>query len=1281
MATLKLDEITTQYRSFVNDQVLTADQLNTIIDYFEDQHRLTRVCLSGVGIVCGLDVSLKSNKITVSSGCGITTDGDLIKYQGATYTHFRPFKDEDAGYSKFKNIAAIEELILANDDDANANNTLSKLNALTDKVVVLYLENFAKEQTPCTGVNCDTQGQEQVANIRMLLLDKTEVEQLNTTDEIFTKHDVIEQFLDLPKIPVKRLILTPKNTTDYVNLMGGYTTAINGNPSPLAQLETGLISLFLEFNQLLQLPNAQNKLNEILSRLDTVFDFAGKNIPLDIQYRYDFVKDMIATYETIKQLLYQLRLYCCTSESAFPKHLLLGELSTANEYFSFRHAFYPSPIIPEGVKTHLEVVSLLDKMHQMATQFQSLSLAEIKITPSKKAIHDLSTRAIPFYYKSTEKLLKSWNFNKAQRYDHLTHLSYNAPTYAAGNDPIVNPLSYTIDNHDFYRIEGHLGRDYFDALEAVNLLKEENGLAFDVKVLSINETLETIDPEKYSCHFDDLNTILLAFLKEQECLYQDMTDFFSAFSTKVPGTNARAKKTKQAHEVSEEMVDTRATEFLKENVEIKFREQEVRGMEMVRSNYPIEYYTSQNYAYQPLEVVNESIRDEEGLLGVIIKEAIIANNDREPETIIRDVEQMTSAIPEVQAMEPAIRQMTVNLPAELIIYSRATSRLIPTQITEITETRISQLIQSQRDLCELVDKYQEAVNTQLYGANSTYQRQGFESRLELLLNQMTVNCCAAEKIKILMDDITKRKIEILSQKTLSKFVENHPGLDHQAGVAPGGTFIMVYMGADEVSEEAGNSQEIFDRFKDLKEVIAKGEQLLKVASKPEKEFQKNTPISRNMRMITARESATPNKEIVSKEASAKEILNEMDLQRANELLGRAGNTKANIAVNTVVADFCLPYLCCSDCAPINFIIPAKPVSLRLPSAHVCLEKDTQPLLFEVVPADGEVTADVPSGLSSGVTKNNDDKFVFDPTILDPSLYGAEIKFLVNGQITDATITVFLKPEFDYSTGAPSPSKDGLSVKVTFTTDSSKLPAGVRYEWDFGDKTVPANRFDENPTHIYDLRGIKDETITFNTQLTVTNGRCSHSVPHDLTIEIMIPELNIPAEVCYDMSSEESLEVPYQITPKSGELKTVFSVKYLTINKNSIVIEPGFNDYDKIIAFTIDGREVAQTLTVRKRPFLMIRTQPTSLVFDKQNQVTVQFNPENQNNYNEALYSYRWLFGDGSKGKTRNPKHTYTAPQGTKPGEVVTFDVELTLLGGSCEDLKFPLTIEVLKREG
>ena len=49
----KLDNITTQYRKFNVNQALTEGQLNEFIDYFEDQDRLSRTRLNGVGVGCG----------------------------------------------------------------------------------------------------------------------------------------------------------------------------------------------------------------------------------------------------------------------------------------------------------------------------------------------------------------------------------------------------------------------------------------------------------------------------------------------------------------------------------------------------------------------------------------------------------------------------------------------------------------------------------------------------------------------------------------------------------------------------------------------------------------------------------------------------------------------------------------------------------------------------------------------------------------------------------------------------------------------------------------------------------------------------------------------------------------------------------------------------------------------------------------------------------------------------------------------------------------------------
>ena len=81
----KLSTITPTYHSFTKDQLLTHNDLNEVINYFGDQDRLSRICLSGVGIVCGFKVSREQNRggsefIKITQGSGLTTDGDLMHF-------------------------------------------------------------------------------------------------------------------------------------------------------------------------------------------------------------------------------------------------------------------------------------------------------------------------------------------------------------------------------------------------------------------------------------------------------------------------------------------------------------------------------------------------------------------------------------------------------------------------------------------------------------------------------------------------------------------------------------------------------------------------------------------------------------------------------------------------------------------------------------------------------------------------------------------------------------------------------------------------------------------------------------------------------------------------------------------------------------------------------------------------------------------------------------------------------------------------------------------------
>ena len=87
------------YPIFEKDQVVTADQLNSIIRYFSRQQRITRSKIIGVGIICGLEVKYDSTKacITITKGCAISSIGDILYYpDDITFSKYKPFLDEKA---------------------------------------------------------------------------------------------------------------------------------------------------------------------------------------------------------------------------------------------------------------------------------------------------------------------------------------------------------------------------------------------------------------------------------------------------------------------------------------------------------------------------------------------------------------------------------------------------------------------------------------------------------------------------------------------------------------------------------------------------------------------------------------------------------------------------------------------------------------------------------------------------------------------------------------------------------------------------------------------------------------------------------------------------------------------------------------------------------------------------------------------------------------------------------------------------------------------------------
>ncbi|WP_299260783.1 hypothetical protein [uncultured Aquimarina sp.] len=1148
MATIRLEEITTQYRSFVDDQVLTAEQLNTIIEYFEDQHRLTRVCLSGVGIVCGLDVTfIENTSITVSDGCAVTTDGDLIKYLAKMYTHTKPFEDKDANYSKFIGISDIHELLTTEESQSTEASVLNTLDDIADKVVVLYLENFAKEETPCTSTDCDTQGKEQVANIRMLLLSKNDVKTISnkTNDPIFDKHNNIKKSINLPEIFVKRVILKNEyvlgnlrnavisknsNTADYFKLKKSYHDIIK-NTSVITDLKVGITRLFTDFKTLLDTDSlAVNSSTIINNRIDSIFNFKIINIPLDIQYRYDVLKDVVNTYNEIKCLLFDLRVICCPDKNSFPKHLLLGELAPASTYLECRHSFYPSPILSHGKEKWEEIRNLIVKIYYMLQEYNITQSAftDIKVTPSLDYNTSLSKRSIPYYYSTSKNLIENWDYIKTRKYEEDQNLGYRSSNLS-NIDPIQNPLDYNIDGNDFYRIEGHLGKDYRTAIKDLDTIKNEKGLAFDIKVLSIDETLESLDLSDYKCQFEDLNAVLKAWRAEQNCLNANVAKFFSGFSTKDKGRHKYYKVDSFEAAASSGLVSEQP--IVSERIllsPITPITSRAASIDTVALNASFREIGGFQTVYDVDTVVADNIIKEEDVLGKVIDKAFREKPEGSAEDIIAVIKKDIDEDPVISTWEAEVRDVAINQPAEILAHTKVATRYIPNSVEEMDVQRINDYKITIASLCEKVEAYKKKTTGLLYAESTNYRRAGFEQQYALLLNQLSINCCAAEKIEILLDEIQKRKEEVLSQKLLSKFVEKHSGLEHKAGVKPGGTFVMVYKGK---STTIGRVPSLATNT-----ILAAPLEVSNVSRI--NTFAINNPaISRAFNPSIAINPNIRTFEEISPQ------LNVLDFNEFDRL--SLFRPIANVTENTVVADFALPYLCSSDCAPTAFIIPKQPVSLRLPVDFVCLHDGTTPIPFEVIPADGIVTADVEEGIGGVI--QIDGKYFFDATQIRDSLLGKEIEFTVNDQITEAKIIVFKKPDFDFINSEPKYFKEDTVASVNFIVQGVDLPAGVKYFWDFGDDTLPDNRTDENPRHEYQLPANEVNLVTV--ALTITNGKCSHSVSHDIQFEVEVVD-------------RECIENAKEVIEKGLEELPEFSD--ISENLRQEVLEPTTVQYKEVL---------------------------------------------------------------------------------------------------------------------
>ena len=491
--TLKLSEIIKNYPVFEENQVLTKTHLNNVVQYLDQQQRLTRLNLLGYGIVCGLKVlKVPQNTITISKGCGITSEGYLLIHEGdMKYSNYVVFKDENAKYTFFKDIP-LYELIPDNIKKPGETKQLRNFDPgndgdLDDFAVVLYNESYIFDPDICTGGECDNKGKEQVNKLRVLLIEKSALDKINA-DQLSPS----KKYYDLNNVYIERLKLVPENIDNYDAFADEYLNICTHAGKALSE---ELKNSYLILQSILSdFFNNTDPTAGWIDKLDAIIENAGSN-KFGVQYVYDFFKDLVSTYNEFVESVFKLEVKCLPATATSPDHILIGDATGVvdDNIDKYRQAFVESPILNHKDKQLQNTVFLYRRIGKLINNFLNRSVAQIRITPSKDHSACLGEKAIPFYYKIDNKdpLNNHWDFYLHEKKKTSSIYSYNAENYN-GTEVAKNPLNFNFDANDFFRIEGHLGKDFQKALEQINLIIKNYNLPIKVIPLQIEKDINLV---------------------------------------------------------------------------------------------------------------------------------------------------------------------------------------------------------------------------------------------------------------------------------------------------------------------------------------------------------------------------------------------------------------------------------------------------------------------------------------------------------------------------------------------------------------------------------------------------------------------------------------------------------------------------------------------------------------------------------------------------------------------------------------------------------------------
>ena len=754
--------------------MLTSEHLNEIFSYLDEQERLTRANLIGIGIVCGMEITLTDGSsgkaIHVSKGCGITSLGYLVFVPDMQLVSYRAYTiPNKSDYPEFKDYPLWELFQAGEKNPVMLGADPQEPLFLVDKVVLLFLELKKQSLRNCSLKNCDDKGSSVTVSIKPLLIKRGDMELIikraNGLNSKLTSSDiesVLLEKLHLPDICLPRFDVPNSRPATSNNIYLSFLKVFN--TSQLAEkTATALSAAYTAFKPLLGevfptdpfVTDSNGSFLDAVSFLDTAPTTSAQ--VRFLQYYYDLFDDLLRAYNEFRWKGAELFCACCPQEGVFPHHLMLGLLYPENQPVIYRQNFLVSPAIGDCSERSREVVQLFRRMVEMTQSFTNepgllpiikalffnvTTDSQVRITPSIFGGGPLSDKAIPYYYRQngTPPLYQLWSSEKTRRNRANQNLSYRVYEYpAVVPDFVRNPLGYDLEPYNFLRIEGHLGKNYQIVLRTLLSCKTQYRLPVEVIALrsGVYDETQTIDLSKESTRFQDLEALYDALREEVLTTLTEgiryLYDVQIAESKLSSGTPAHA------------LLKTHAPNY----------------------TYPAgsagAWYEKHLTLFQPRPYidVDQNRIDKNALLTVycFLFSGTTAGSSELPESF----------------------------------YAHAVSIYYFSKLSEILPATLDALA-----FADFENKYQDLLSLLRYFrseavATISEQFQIFIPQEDLIDHfDDVLFSCKLDPIKSIHDEYIRRLGELKKKQFLNRFLQDHPGIQHKAGVPLGGTFIIVY---------------------------------------------------------------------------------------------------------------------------------------------------------------------------------------------------------------------------------------------------------------------------------------------------------------------------------------------------------------------------------------------------------------------------------------------------------------------------------------------------------